>query len=233
MKETNNHLYHLLQMCQFSDSALPIGSFAFSNGLESALQLGIVSDEESLKNYIQVMLRQSAFLDGIYVNHAYQLSAADNIPGLVNLERSYQAKRVGEEQQLMSSRIGNKLAELYLRINDSTKLSQFILLAKQEGLKISHPIVHGVIFQDLSLSQAEAFSIYHYGTASMILSAAVRLMRIDHYQTQRILFEVNETVDTYYNQIKDMSIDETISFAPVYDCLLAQHVNAHVRMFMN
>ena len=233
MKETNNHLYHLLQMCQFSDSALPIGSFAFSNGLESALQLGIVSDEESLKNYIQVMLRQSAFLDGIYVNHAYQLSAADNIPGLVNLERSYQAKRVGEEQQLMSSRIGNKLAELYLRINDSTKLSQFILLAKQEGLKISHPIVHGVIFQDLSLSQAEAFSIYQYGTASMILSAAVRLMRIDHYQTQRILFEVNETVDTYYNQIKDMSIDETISFAPVYDCLLAQHVNAHVRMFMN
>ncbi len=233
MKETNNHLYHLLQMCQFSDSALPIGSFAFSNGLESALQLGIVSDEESLKNYIQVMLRQSAFLDGIYINHAYQLSAADNILGLVNLERSYQAKRVGEEQQLMSSRIGNKLAELYLRINDSTKLSQFILLAKQEGRKISHPIVHGIIFQDLSLSQAEAFSIYQYGTASMILSAAVRLMRIDHYQTQRILFEVNETVDTYYNQIKDMSIDETISFAPVYDCLLAQHVNAHVRMFMN
>lgn len=233
MTETSNHLYHLLQMCQFSDSALPVGSFAFSNGLESALQLGIVADDRSLKDYILVMLRQSAFLDGIYVNHAYQFSAEDNLAGLIHLERSFAAKRVGEEQQLMSWRIGNKLAELYLRINTSEKMREYLALTKNEGIRISHPVVHGVVFQELSLSQAEAFSIYQYGTASMILSAAVRLMRIDHYQTQRILFEVNETVDHYFEQVKNMSVDETVSFAPVYDCLLAQHVNAHVRMFMN
>ncbi len=67
----------------------------------------------------------------------------------------------------------------------------------------------------------------------MILSAEVRLMRIDHYQTQRVLFEVNQTVDGYYDKVKFMDITETHSFAPVFDCLISHHIDAHVRMFMN
>ena len=112
-------------------------------------------------------------------------------------------------------------------------MSAYLLQAKERGVGITHPIIHGMVFQELGLSPAEAFASYQYGTASMILSAAVRLMKIDHYQTQRILFANNQTVDDYFEQIKDLSIDETVSFAPVYDCLMAHHVDAHVRMFMN
>ncbi|WP_305372598.1 urease accessory protein UreF [Photobacterium leiognathi] len=72
MKIVKNNLYHLLQLCQFSDSAIPNGSFAFSNGLESAIQLNVVTDEASLKHFILVALKQSAYLDGVYVNHAYR-----------------------------------------------------------------------------------------------------------------------------------------------------------------
>ena len=81
MKGSSCRLSPLLALCQFTDSTLPIGAFAFSNGLESAIQLGIVSDEPTLSDYIAVMLKQTAYLDGVYINHAYQLSAANDIEG--------------------------------------------------------------------------------------------------------------------------------------------------------
>lgn len=233
MKIVKNNLYHLLQLCQFSDSAIPIGSFAFSNGLESAIQLNVVTDEASLKHFILVALKQSAYLDGVYVNHAYRQAKRADLDGLLALDKSYNSKRVGKELQLMSSRIGNKLASLFLHMHDSMLLRDYLALAKKQGVAVSHPIVHGIIFNELALSEQEAFAIYQYGSASMILSAAVRLMRIDHYQTQRVLFEVNQTVDGYYDKVKSMDTIETHSFAPVFDCLISHHVDAHVRMFMN
>lgn len=233
MNDHKNRLGNLLQLCQFSDSALPIGSFAFSNGLESAIQMKFVTDDKTLKDYILISLKQSAQLDGIYINHAYDSAANRDVKELVKLDLSYYAKRVGKEQQLMSTRIGNKLATLFLKIKKSELLVEYLAEAKKQNGQISHSIVHGIISSELSLSRSDAFGIYQYGIASMILSAAVRLMRIDHYQTQRILFEVNETVDDDYNQIENLSINDSNSFAPIFDCLITQHVNAHVRMFMN
>lgn len=227
------NLHQLLQLCQFSDSALPIGSFAFSNGLESAIQIGIVNNEKTLKEFILVALKQSAHLDGIYINHAFDLAEQHNIDGLIQLNASYITKRVGKEQQLMNTRIGNKLATLFLNITSSEMLSYLLAYSKENKKPISHPIVHGMIFSQLGLSKPEAFAIYQYGVVSMILSASMRLMKIDHYQTQRILFEVNTMVDEHFDATINYSIDETASFAPVYDCLLSQHINAHVRMFMN
>ena len=39
----------LLHLLQFGDSALPVGGFSFSNGLESAIQQDIVHDADSLR----------------------------------------------------------------------------------------------------------------------------------------------------------------------------------------
>lgn len=246
MNNESMQLTQLLNLCQFADSALPIGSFAFSNGLESAIQVGLVHDEASLKEFILVALKQSAYLDGIYLQHAFRLAEQNDIAGLQALNLSYISKRVGKEQQLMSSRIGSKLATLFLKITDCSLLRDFLAALNTASSKestsdtkkacevtASHPIVHGIICQALKLSPSQAFAIYQFGTASLILSAAVRLMRIDHYQTQRILFEVNQTCDTDYQATRSQSIEQTVSFAPILDCLMAQHVNAHVRMFMN
>src|SRR5260370_35289179 len=44
----------LSRALQFGDSLLPVGSFSVSNGLESAVQLGVVHDLLSLADYVRV-----------------------------------------------------------------------------------------------------------------------------------------------------------------------------------
>lgn len=67
----------------------------------------------------------------------------------------------------------------------------------------------------------------------MVLSAALRLMRIDHMETQRILFAVQERVEEDYLAVRDLTLDEMSVFAPVFDVLVAHHTTTHVRLFMN
>ncbi|MGM0832244.1 MAG: urease accessory protein UreF [Pseudomonadota bacterium] len=51
-----NHDLALLGLMQLVSPALPIGAFAFSQGLESAFELGWVSDEKSLSEWLSGVL---------------------------------------------------------------------------------------------------------------------------------------------------------------------------------
>ncbi len=50
----------LIRILQFADSVLPVGAFAFSNGVESAIQAGIVRDVDTLKSFTRTALQQAA-----------------------------------------------------------------------------------------------------------------------------------------------------------------------------
>ena len=75
--------------------------------------------------------------------------------------------------------------------------------------------------------------MHQYGVAMTTLSAALRLMRIDHRQVQAILYAVDETVAGDYAEVRGASLSDMAGFAPMADVLAAIHVRSHVRMFMN
>jgi urease accessory protein len=66
-----------------------------------------------------------------------------------------------------------------------------------------------------------------------MLSAALRLMRIDHRQVQALLHTADQTVPGDYAVVREASLADMASFTPMADILAAVHVRSHVRMFMN
>lgn len=44
-------LTSIMHLMQFTDSAFPVGTFSFSNGLETASYLGVVHDADTLEQY--------------------------------------------------------------------------------------------------------------------------------------------------------------------------------------
>jgi urease accessory protein len=88
-------------------------------------------------------------------------------------------------------------------------------------------------FAALRLSARDGFVVHHYGVATAILGAALRLMRISHVDTQSLLFQLTADVDAPYAVAAAATLDDMAGFAPLADILAAVHVKAHVRLFMN
>lgn len=223
----------LARLLHFSDSTMPVGSFAFSNGLESAVQTGVVSNADDLLDFVRVATRQAAHMDGIAALHAHRAAASEDFEAVLQADAALWASRIGAEQCLMLARMGKKQAELALRFAPFPLLEQLLAAIKSGETPGTFPIAQALALTRLGASEAQIFTVHQYSVTSMILSAAVRLMRIDHLQTQSILFTSQKHVSADYRDVRHLSLDEMSNFAPVFDILVAQHVKAHVRLFMN
>ena len=233
MPVTAGRMLRLSRLLQFSDSTLPVGSFAFSNGLESAIQMQVVTDPASLRQFVETALRQAARMDGVALLHAHRAALAGDHAAIQAADHALWCRRVGEEQQMMLARMGRKFAELALKIDDFPGLARWLAEIKAGTAPGCFPIGQALGLAHLGADEAEAFVVHQYAVAAMILSAALRLMRIDHLETQRILFAVQERVERDYQAARGLGLDEMAVFAPVFDVLVAHHTTAHVRLFMN
>ena len=96
-----------MQLC---DSALPVGGFSFSCALESAVAQGVVRDEPSLGEFVQTVVRQTLFQDGVAALYAFRNAAS--YEELLRADRELYARKASREWRTMSTRMGRKLADL-------------------------------------------------------------------------------------------------------------------------
>ena len=97
----------------------------------------------------------------------------------------------------------------------------------------TYPVGLGVLFAELGWPEEDAFAVHQYGVAMTTLSAALRLMKIDHRQTQAILYAPTKRCPTITPPSARGSLADMASFTPMADILAAIHVRSHVRLFMN
>ena len=83
------------------------------------------------------------------------------------------------------------------------------------------------------LPASGAFTVHQYGVAAAMLSAALRLMKISHVETQKILYELNGHIVEAYEQSAVARLSDMSGYAPLTEILTAVHARAHVRLFMN
>lgn len=227
---SDKHLSQLLLLMQLSDSALPVGGFSFSNTLESAVEYGIVDSEDSLYEFSKVLLQQSATTDGVAALNAHRAAIKSDYQTIIRCDKALYARKINAEQRLMSQRMGRKLAELCANISGSTLLRRY---CDDASAAHTYAVVQGVVFAEYGLAEDELFASLCYGTASMVLNAALRCMRITHLQTQRILFSLAPHIAPLYGEIAELDIDNMHSFSLQIDALSALHEKSAKRLFMN
>jgi urease accessory protein len=223
----------IMRMLQFGDSLLPVGAFSFSNGLESAVQLGVVRDVASLRQFVRTVVEQAATSDGIAVLAAFRAARAGDDCRIDQSDQTVFNRKLNEEMRVMTVRMGRKLAEMANRVLGACAASSWLDRIKAGKTPGCYPIGQALVFASLGLSEQEAFAVHQYGLASMMVAASLRLMKLHYLDAQAVLFEVNAEAETHYRRVAGASLDDMAAFAPMLDILAAAHVQAKVRMFMN
>jgi urease accessory protein len=223
----------MMRVLQFGDSLLPIGSFSFSNALESAVQEGTVRDTATLGEFVTAAARRSATSDGIALLEAHRAACKRDIGRIVAADRAVFERKLGEETRTMTVRMGRKLAEVSTTAVQAPLLGLWLDQVRDGITPGTHPVGLGILFAELGSPEEDAFAVHQYGVAMTMLSAALRLMRIDHRQVQALLHAADQTVPGDYVAVREASLSDMASFTPLADILAAVHVRSHVRMFMN
>lgn len=223
----------LMRVLQFGDSLLPIGAFSFSNGLETAVQVGVVHDRESLGEFVRSAVEQAATSDGLAVLMASRAAQAGDVEAIDRADRAVFDRKLNEEMRTMTVRMGRKLAEMAERVLGPSVAADWLLRIRAGDTPGCLPVGQALVFATLGLSERDAFAVHQYGVASMMVNAALRLMKLHYLDAQSILLEVNGLADEAYRRVAHLELDDMAAFAPEFDVLASLHVRAHVRMFMN
>lgn len=223
-----------LRAVQLGDSLLPVGSFAFSNGIETAAAEGAVHDADTLTQYIEVLVHQASCCDGVAVLHAHRAALrGDFEDGVQAADDAVWEHKMDDEARVMTARMGRKLIEMALRWAPDAALSRWLERIKAGAVPGTYPAGMGLVMAQIGCDEEQAYGVHQYGVVTMALGAALRLVRVDHLQTQKILFDANGTAAANYARAKNLTLGQMSNFAPMFDIFAAVHMRAYVRMFMN
>jgi len=228
-----SRILEVMRVLQFGDSVFPVGSFSFSNGLESAVQRDVVHDRETLRQFVLNACCQAASGDGIALLAAHRAATAGDTAGVLRADAAVFNRKLNEEMRTMTVRMGKKLGEIAQHLLADPFSADWLAHIRSNDTPGTYPVSLGLLFAGLRLSEKDAFAVHQYGTANMILSASLRLMKLHYFDAQAILFEVNSSVDYDYARVAAATVEEMATFSPLLDILAAVHVRSHVRMFMN
>ena len=78
----------IMHLLEFSDGTFPVGTFSFSNGLETAAHEGIVHDAATLEDFARSQALQAAFTDGIAALHAFRAFKAGDYEAVIEADKT-------------------------------------------------------------------------------------------------------------------------------------------------
>lgn len=222
-----------MHLLQFTDSTFPVGTFSFSNGLETAAHEGIVTDAASLREFVESQALQAAFSDGVAALHAHRAFLAGDYEGVAEADAALLRFKMNAEARLMLQRMGKKLAELAARLFDSPLVARWLSDINAGNVPGTFPVGQGLAYAAAGVGEKELFCAHQYGVINMVLSAALRIVRVSHYDTQKILFDLAARTEGYYDRASRMQLRDMNAFFPQLDIFASLHEKGNMRMFMN
>ena len=229
----DNDMIKVMRLLQFTDSQFPVGTFSFSNGLETASFEGIVKDAKTLEAFAKSQSHQGAFSDGVAAIHAYRAYNAKDYKKCIEIDKYLYAFKMNDEARQMGTRMGKKLAELGVKLYSYSFIKEWldeITKGKTPGM---YPVAQGIIFAIAGISEKDLFCSHQYGVINMVLGAALRCVKVSHYDTQKILETLGNDIEPLYQEASKMELADMNAFYPQLDILASLHEKGNMRMFMN
>ncbi len=219
----------LLQLLQLASPALPVGGFSYSEGLEVAVDTGLVTNEAQaqawLIDQLQLVLARA---DLPVCAKALSAWIDSDLPRVRALNGWVVQTRESSELRSQALQMGRSLVE-WLRNKPPAdpRLDELALL--QPGP--TWPIAFALALAQSGAPAREALLAHAFGWAENMVAAAVKAVPLGQLAGQRILAALGDQIPPLVEAAIQMSDSDRQAFAPMLAILSSQHETQYSRLF--
>ncbi|RQO55981.1 urease accessory protein UreF [Paucibacter sp. KBW04] len=219
----------LLQLIWLASPALPVGGFSYSEGLEAAVEHGLVIDEATAADWLSEQLRLSlARGDLALLAQALPAWQSGDLPRLRELNDWLTQTRESAELRQQSEQMGRSLLE-WLRNHYTASPAQI-----QTCVELGAPGYTMAMALALASSGAtvqDGLTAYAFGWAENMVQAAIKSVPLGQSAGQRILARLAREIPAAVDQAQACTDAQRQAFSPMLAILSARHEVQYSRLF--
>lgn len=219
----------LYRLMTWLSPSFPVGAFAYSSGIEWAVEAGDIHDAASLQDWLTTMLRHGAgFCDGIFLAQAHRMSAARDDKELRDLAELAAAFVSSRERHLETTAQGRAFIEIARSAWGCEALERAVAICEND---IVYPVAVGLVGAAHAVPLPPVLHAFLHGIASNWISAGARLIPLGQTDAQRVLAALEPIVDETASRALAASLDDLGSATFRADLASMQHEAQYTRLF--
>lgn len=222
---TDDGLYRLMA---WLSPAYPVGAYAYSHGLEYAVESGFVHDEASLARWVEGIIAFGAGrMDGAFFAQTWRAATANDDATLAEVTERAAATRGTAELALESAKQGEAFLKTLRESAPSEQLERFANAVPMHAFPTAVAMAAAIS----GIPLRPALLAYIQAAAANLVSAGVRLIPLGQYAGQRVIERLRPTILATVTTALNQTPNRSGSAAAIVDWTSIKHETQYTRLF--
>ena len=220
----------LARLLQLASPALPVGAYTYSQGLEWAVESGVIRDEATAGRWIADLMQHGiGCFEAPLVAALMATWSVGYNAGITNLNAEFLASRESAELRAETVQMGFSLRRLIRDLRDDSLAN---VASSVEGLpEVAFPTVWAGIAAAWQIDPEAALTAYLWSWAENQVMAALKAVPLGQAAGQRLLANLGGNIPAVAVNAKNCPKTEWSNFAPAFAIACARHEAQYSRLF--
>lgn len=222
----------LLQLIWLASPALPIGGFSYSEGIESAVDAGLVTGEESAGAWLLEQLHLTLSRSELAVAaQAIAAWRAGDLARIAELDAWVLQTRESSEMRQQTQQMGRSLMEWLRTVRPELASTVRPEPVDAPARHLTYPVAFALAASVTGAPVRDCLLAMAFGWAENMMQAALKSVPLGQSAGQRILRGLALEIPVAVDAALSVSDQDRQAFAPMLAILSARHETQYSRLF--
>ncbi len=209
----------LLRLLSWLSPAFPVGAFAYSHGLEWAIEAGVVTDRAALIDWLTDLLAHgSGWNDAVLLAEAWRTADIDGGAGAAELAAAMAGSRERHMETVLQGEAFAQAVAAWTPIGG-------------EGRALPYPVAVGLAAARCGVDLDKALTAYLHAFAANLTQAALRLVPLGQSDGVATLAALEPVILAQAERAAGSTLDDLGGCAILSDIVAMKHETQYSRVF--